>query len=151
MPVTLIVMGHKQHGRRIPVRIPEFRIGRDPDCHLRPASKDVDWVHCAILTRDNGVFLRDERSRLGTMLNRRRLVGGEMQLGDGDLIEIVPLTFQVAIAENVAPPATEHEEASATRVVTVAQTSVRSSATPLPATRLVPPRMRDAQEMLCPN
>jgi len=38
----------------------------------------------------------------GTYLNRRRLVGGEVQLADGDLIAVGPLSFQVTLERTTA-------------------------------------------------
>jgi predicted component of type VI protein secretion system len=97
MVVNLIVLSGVHEGRRIPVAVPEFLIGRDPSCHLRPASKSVQWQHCAIVTKQGRIFLRDEGGAEGTLLNRRLLVGGEMQLVDGDQITVGPLLFQVLL------------------------------------------------------
>jgi len=96
MAVNLIVLSGVHEGRRIPIAVPEFLIGRDPSCHLRPASKSVQWQHCAIVTKRGRIFLRDESGTEGTLLNRRLLVGGEVQLAEGDQIGVGPLLFQVA-------------------------------------------------------
>jgi predicted component of type VI protein secretion system len=96
MAVNLIVLSEVQQGRRIRVAVPEFLIGRDPQCHLRPTSNDVQSLHCAIVTKRGRVFLRDESRTEGTLLNRRLLLGGEMQLVDGDHIAVGPLLFLVA-------------------------------------------------------
>lgn len=98
MPVNLLVLGGVHNGRQIPVKIKEFLIGRDPTCHLRPASKEIQWQHCAIVERDGEVFLRDDSKGTGVYLNRRLLRGGEMQIGHGDLIEVGPLMFRVVMA-----------------------------------------------------
>jgi predicted component of type VI protein secretion system len=95
MTVNLIVLSEVHQGRRIPVAVPEFLIGRDPNCHLRAASSDVGRLHCAIVTKRGRVFLRDESRTEGTLLNRRLLLGGEVQLVDGDHIAIGPLLFLV--------------------------------------------------------
>jgi predicted component of type VI protein secretion system len=95
MGVNLIVLSEVHQGRRIPVEKPEFLIGRGPSCHLRPASKDVQWLHCAIVAKRGRIFLRDESRVEGTLLNRRLLVGGEVQLVDGDHIAVGPLLFLV--------------------------------------------------------
>jgi len=95
MAVNLIVLRGVHEGRRIPIAVSEFLIGRDPSCHLRPASKSVQWQHCAIVTKWGRTFLRDESGAEGTLLNRRLLVGGEVQLAEGDQIAVGPLLFQV--------------------------------------------------------
>ena len=102
MPMSLIVLGGMHNGRRIPIAVNEFLIGRDPTCHLRPSSKEIQWQHCAIVTRDGGAFLRDDSNGNGVFLNRRLLRGGEMQMGDGDLIEVGPLLFRVTMATEEA-------------------------------------------------
>ena len=76
MHVTLTVVGGIHNNRTIPVTVAEFRIGRDPKCHLRPASEDVSRQHCAITLHEGKAFLRDYGSRNGTILNRRLLVQG---------------------------------------------------------------------------
>ncbi len=96
MQVTLTVVGGVHDGKQIPITVPEFRIGRDAKCHLRPASEDVSRNHCAIIMRsDQRLFLRDYGSRNGTILNQRLLVHGEVQLEDGDMIEVGPLLFRL--------------------------------------------------------
>src|SRR5262245_40429138 len=107
MQVTLTVVGGVHDGRLIPLRGPEFVIGRDPKCQLRPASSDVSPQHCAVVVRDERAFLRDYGSRSGTLLNGRTLLGGELQLGDGDTIEVGPLKFRVGLVVETpaaAPP-----------------------------------------------
>lgn len=104
MTVTLTVMGGKHNGRQIPIHVPEFRIGRDQRCHLRPNSPEVSRFHCAILQRPNGVFIKDYGSKNGTMVNHRLLQGGELQLQDGDIIEVGPLAFIVSIVGATIEP-----------------------------------------------
>jgi len=103
MQVSLTVVGGVHDGRKIGINVPEFLIGRDAKCHLRPASNDVSRLHCAIVIRQGIVFLRDYGSSNGTYLNKRMLVHGELQLEDGDLIQVGPLTFRIAIASEPSP------------------------------------------------
>jgi predicted component of type VI protein secretion system len=156
MPVNLIVVGGMHNGRRIPIRVEEFLIGRDPTCHLRPSSKEIQWQHCAIVTRDGGLFLRDDSSGNGVFLNRRLLRGGEMQIEDGDVIEVGPLMFRVKMSGQELAPARERQEEEQTPLhagheVAADDTRIRGR-TPLPPTARsaieVKP-MRDAREILC--
>jgi predicted component of type VI protein secretion system len=108
MAVELIVLSGVHRGRRIRIEVPEFLIGRAPGCHLRPASKDVGWQHCAILSKRGRIFLRDETGAEGTLLNRRLLVGGEVELAGGDHIAVGPLLFLVTL--EVESPAELQEQ-----------------------------------------
>jgi pSer/pThr/pTyr-binding forkhead associated (FHA) protein len=113
MQVILTVVGGIHNGRQIAITVPVFLIGRDPACHLRPASPEVSRQHCAIVLREQRAFLRDYGSRNGTTVNHRVLMHGELQLEDGDLIEVGPLVFKVALSEaattEVAPAPTDGE------------------------------------------
>jgi pSer/pThr/pTyr-binding forkhead associated (FHA) protein len=104
MQVVLTVVGGVHHDRKIPISIPVFLIGRDPACHLRPASAEVSRQHCAIVVREDRAFLRDYGSRNGTTLNHRVLMHGELQLEDGDLIEVGPLVFKVTLCAEALTP-----------------------------------------------
>jgi len=95
MQKTLVALGGMNHGKVIPLVVNEFRIGRDAGCHLRPASTDISRLHCAIMVKaDDRVFIRDFGSANGTIINERYLIGGELQLHDGDVLEIGPLMFR---------------------------------------------------------
>jgi S-DNA-T family DNA segregation ATPase FtsK/SpoIIIE len=95
MQKSLVALGGMNHGKVIPLVVNEFRIGRDAGCHLRPASTDVSRLHCAIMSKANGrVFIRDFSSSNGTIVNERYLLGGELELHDGDVLEIGPLMFR---------------------------------------------------------
>lgn len=95
MQKSLTVVGGTNHGRVVPIVVNEFRIGRDASCHLRPASTDISRLHCAIITHPDGrVFMRDFGSQCGTIINHRSLIGGEIELQEGDILEIGPLMFR---------------------------------------------------------
>jgi predicted component of type VI protein secretion system len=96
MKVSLVVNQGKPEGKEIPIRLNQFLIGRDADCHLRPASPMVSKRHCALLIRDGKVFLRDFDSTNGTFVNDRPLKG-ETELRDGDRFRVGPLSFTVKI------------------------------------------------------
>jgi pSer/pThr/pTyr-binding forkhead associated (FHA) protein len=88
-------------GTAIPITLPQFLIGRDPQCHLRPASPIISKRHCAVLTKNNKAFVRDLGSTNGTYVNDE-VIQAERLLTDGDVIKIGPLAFQVHIEEVVA-------------------------------------------------
>ena len=122
MHVTLTVVSGVHKGRQIPVTASEFLIGRGTHCHLRPVREDVSREHCAIVCRDGSVFLRDLESRNGTILNRRKLVEGEVPVADGDEFEVGPLRFLVAILgkppQAAAPPADDDHCFNANQIYT---------------------------------
>src|SRR5262249_51651960 len=102
MKLSLVVLTPgKQEGKALKVKLAQFVIGRDPQCHLRPASPMISKRHCAILQRDNKVFLRDFDSTNGTFVNDAP-VKGEVELKDGDTLKVGPLMFTVKL-DTTAP------------------------------------------------
>lgn len=97
MPVHLIVVKGQSTGTRIPVTQPQFLIGRDARCHLRPRSPVVSKWHCAIITRDDGVYVRDLNSLNGTFVNSTR-IKGEVKVHSGDILRVGPLAFAFDIS-----------------------------------------------------
>ena len=56
-------------GKIIPISQWPFVIGRDPGCHLRPASAAISLRHCALLIREQKAYVRDFNSTNGTYIN----------------------------------------------------------------------------------
>jgi len=104
MKVELIVTSGVHQGRVIPITIPEFLIGRDTQCHLRPASQAVSKMHCAILIRNGQVFVKDFGSTNGTTVNDVTIRGAEVQVKDGATLKIGPLDFRMHIEVPPLPP-----------------------------------------------
>jgi len=107
MKVSLVVLSAgKASGQTIPVALPQFVIGRDPQCNLRPASPLISKRHCAVKVRQGKVFVEDYGSTNGTFLNEVA-VKGEVLMKDGDLLKAGPLSFRLAIegqpAANLTP------------------------------------------------
>jgi pSer/pThr/pTyr-binding forkhead associated (FHA) protein len=106
MKLRLIVVGGVHEGKAIPITLPQFVIGRDPQCQLRPASAAISKRHCAIMVRGTQVFIRDFGSTNGTFVNGE-LVQGEVELRDGAKLKVGPLEFtvglEVATAAKAAP------------------------------------------------
>jgi len=97
MKVNLIVtVAGPNNGRAIPIVGAQFLIGRDPQCHLRPASQAISKVHCAILVRDGKVFAQDYGSTNGTQIDGETFTG-ERELTDGCALKMGPLEFKVQI------------------------------------------------------
>lgn len=103
MKISLTVMSAGgASGKTLPITSPQFIIGRDPECNLRPASAMISKRHCAVLVKNGRVFLRDFDSTNGTILNEQP-VKGEVPLKDGDILKVGPLAFKVVIEGMVAP------------------------------------------------
>lgn len=96
MKVQLIVVQGKPEGKVIPLTGPTFRIGRAPECHLKPNSDEISRNHAEFTISDSGVVLRDMGSRNGTVVNGKSLTE-PIALKNGDLIQIAKLTFAVII------------------------------------------------------
>jgi predicted component of type VI protein secretion system len=122
MNLALVVLTPgKLQGKSIAVTQSPFVIGRDPQCQLRPASPVVSKRHCALLSRGERAFVNDFNSTRGTFLNDQP-VKGEVQLHNGDVLKVGPLTFAVRLEATRTPvdqptppppkkePATSEEE-----------------------------------------
>jgi pSer/pThr/pTyr-binding forkhead associated (FHA) protein len=98
MKLSLVVRtpGPNQ-GKVLEIQRSPFVVGRDAQCHLRPASARISQRHCAVLQRDNKVFVRALDSSNGTFVNEEP-VKGKVELHDGDRLKLGPLLFEVKIA-----------------------------------------------------
>ncbi len=106
MKLSLVVAEGVHQGKVIPITIPEFTIGRDPDCQLRPASQVISKKHCQLRLSQGKAIVKDFGSTNGTYVNGER-VEGMLELHDGDLLKVGPLAFHVKIElPKVAAPAT---------------------------------------------
>ena len=118
----LVLTSGKQEGNVLEIKLPQFLIGRDPQCNLRPASPLISKRHCALIVRDGKAFIRDFGSMNGTYLNDQR-VEGEQELKNDDQLKVGPIHFAVRL-ELPAPALATPKPAT-------------PSKTPLPATRPV--------------
>lgn len=96
MKFSLIVVTGTTAGKEIPIRLPEFIVGRDPGCHLRPASPMISKKHCSFILQGEQVLLKDFGSTNGSFVNDQK-VEGETFLRDGDVVKFGPLTFKVKL------------------------------------------------------
>lgn len=96
MKLSLVVSQGVHEGRVIPVPVPEFVIGRDEGCHLRPASQAISKRHCAIVVKDGKLWVRDFGSTNGTFVNDAQ-VDGEIEVKAGDKVRVGPLEFVIKL------------------------------------------------------
>jgi pSer/pThr/pTyr-binding forkhead associated (FHA) protein len=105
MKVQLVVVRGKPEGKVIPLVGSNFKIGRGETCHLRPNSEQVSREHAEFTISGESVVVRDLGSRNGTLVNGKALTTEVCKLKDRDLVQVGPLTFAVAILDEVVSPA----------------------------------------------
>ncbi len=126
MKLTLVVLTPgKMEGKSIPIALSQFLIGRDPQCHLRPASALISKRHCAVLIRNNKAFVRDFDSTNGTFLNDQP-IKGEHEVKNGDQLKVGPLHFRVVLDVTAPAPAPAPAPVAA-------NAAMPAAAAPLPA------------------
>ena len=96
MRVHLKVVGGKNDGREIRIKVPEFIIGRGDDAHLKPTSDLVSRRHCSVKIHDGEVIIRDMDSRNGTYVNGVQLESPH-KAKSGDKLRVGRLQFEVII------------------------------------------------------
>lgn len=97
MKLSLVVVtAGKMQGKTIPITLPEFVIGRDPECHLRPASPLISKKHCAFIVTEHKVSVRDFGSTNGTLVNEEPLKG-EREIANNDIVKVGPIEFRVEL------------------------------------------------------
>ena len=104
MKVSLVVASGVHQGKVIPILGPQFLVGRDPECQLRPASQAVSKQHCAVLIRDGKVYVQDYGSTNGTVVNDAVVRGEEIPVANNDSVKIGPLDFTLRIEASVPTP-----------------------------------------------
>lgn len=103
MKISLMVLSAgKAAGKALPINVAQFIIGRDPECNLRPASAMISKRHCAVIVKNGRVFLRDFGSTNGTFVNDQQ-IKGEVEIKDGDVLKVGPLSFKAVIEGQPAP------------------------------------------------
>ena len=139
MKLSLVVQTPgKTEGKIIPITLSQFVIGRDPQCHLRPASAVISKRHCALLVRDGKVYVRNFESTNGTCVNDQP-IKGEVLLNHDDKLKVGPLLFKVLIEASPSvnrptpPPAPkaesggEDDESAAAMLLAMQDDSASSS------------------------
>jgi pSer/pThr/pTyr-binding forkhead associated (FHA) protein len=142
MKLSLVVNDGVHKGKVIPIPLKQFLIGRDSQCHLRPASPLISKRHCALLVQGDKIFVRDFDSTNGTLLNGEP-VKGEQELKNDDSLVIGPLSFLVRVETGVVagkPAAaavkptlseSEEDESAAALLLDVDQGETSSAASPV--------------------
>jgi diguanylate cyclase (GGDEF)-like protein len=85
-------------GKKIPLEQAKTRLGRGSACEIVVDLENVSRLHCSVVLRGGGAFLRDESSTNGTWLNNAE-IKQETKLSSGDLIKIGSAIFKFLGAE----------------------------------------------------
>jgi len=90
------------HGKAVPSIAASTKevivLGRSPECSAQLSNRYVSRKHASLKWIDDRWLLHDLKSRSGTYLNTIRMEEGEeVQLHDGDLIQIGPWKFLVRL------------------------------------------------------
>src|SRR4051812_49914209 len=97
MKLSLVVItAGKMQGKTIAITQPEFVIGRDPECHLRPASPLISKKHCAFVVTEHKATVKDFGSTNGTLVNNQPLKG-ECEIVNNDIVKVGPIEFRVEL------------------------------------------------------
>jgi pSer/pThr/pTyr-binding forkhead associated (FHA) protein len=138
MKISLIVLTEgSMKGKPIPIKVPQFIIGRDPKCQLRPASPLVSIKHCALVQRDGKLFVKDFKSTNGTFVNEKA-VEGEVELQHKDNLRVGPVAFSIRIEADspldkpTPPPATKKGQQVDDEDAAALLLSIGDEATPAP-------------------
>ena len=102
MKVSLVVASGAHEGRVIPLAGPQFLIGRDQQCNLRPASPAISKLHCAVLIHNGKVHIKDFGSTNGTLVNGEIIQNAEVVVEDGAALQVGPLDFTVRVQKTAA-------------------------------------------------
>jgi len=100
MKFYLIVAKGKHKGMPIEIKVDLFLIGAKKICQLHSNKPGVGEEHCALVTRERKVFLRDLNSGEATLINGSLVPPGEeWPVHAGDLLEVGPLEFMIQFRE----------------------------------------------------
>ncbi len=97
MDAHLKILNGPSAGQTVPIS-GKLIVGREADCHLRPASEFVSRHHCVLLLDEFTLRIRDLGSKNGTFVNSRRVGKSEKILFDGDMVSIGELICQINLA-----------------------------------------------------
>src|SRR2546430_3591470 len=96
MTLQLRVVHGRPNGTHLSFDRGEYLFGRGAECHIRPNSEWVSRQHCLLRVTREAAWIRDLGSPAGTLLNGARLLR-ELQLAQGDVLEVGPLVFEVCL------------------------------------------------------
>jgi pSer/pThr/pTyr-binding forkhead associated (FHA) protein len=100
MKVKLKVLHGAHAGKELPVKGPQFIIGRGEGCHLRAKSDTISRQHCIVAISDGKVLVKDLGSKNGTFINEEPVEKTSV-LRMGDTLRAGALSFEVMIDHSI--------------------------------------------------
>lgn len=101
MKVQLTIVQGKPEGKEFVLPVNPFVIGRAEGCHLRSKNETVSDQHCAILVKEDQVYVRDLTKQDATRVNGEP-VKGEIKVKSGDLLNVGPLVFAITLLDTAS-------------------------------------------------
>ena len=103
--LVLRVVGGKCDGAEFTVRQgAPLRIGRAPDCQVRPQNAQVSRHHCEVFLSLAGFMVKDCGSRCGTFINEQRITQPTL-ICDGQQLRVGPFSFLAVLDQPKEAPA----------------------------------------------
>src|SRR5690242_6983824 len=100
MKYYLIIAEGKHKGEPIPIDVDLFLIGRSSACQLRAKVEGVGRQHCALVSRQKKLFVRDLGSGEPTLLNEELVPPQcEWPVHANDRLQVGPFQFVVQFHE----------------------------------------------------
>jgi anti-anti-sigma factor len=103
MEFKLIATTGRAKGQAVEIRAVKFFIGRHANCQLRPDIHDLAGIHALIEERESRLYLRDFGAEGGTGINDRVLHAREIEVFDGDLIQVGPMVLALSVKAKGEP------------------------------------------------
>ena len=101
MKVQLTIVQGKPEGKEFVLPVNPFVIGRAEGCHLRSKNETVSDQHCAILVKEDQVYVRDLTKQDATRVNGKP-VKGEIKVQSNDLLNVGPLVFAITLLDTAS-------------------------------------------------
>ncbi len=125
MEAKLVVVGGKANKSEVQLKLPTV-IGRGGDADLTVAHPTVSRHHCVLFEQDGVLFVRDNGSLNGTLIDGNKVQ--ESELKPGETLTVGPLTFRADYQLAGQLPSAPHTPASVHLAETTGSTPGSSGA-----------------------
>jgi len=90
----LLILTGKHEGKRLTLPDRDVIVGRSEECNITLKTEEVSRQHCRLSFADGQLIICDLGSRNGTLVNGKA-IDGNVELQDGDELQIGPMRFRV--------------------------------------------------------
>jgi pSer/pThr/pTyr-binding forkhead associated (FHA) protein len=135
---SLVVLGGKSEGTVFDLsQGPELEIGTARKAQIQLRDRGVSYVHARITKRGDSFIIKDEGSRQGTTVNRKRIVE-EQELRPGDVIAVGEVELRFDEGSPLPAPRPAPTPGAAPRPASTPSAAPRPVSTPSSAPRPSP-------------